>query len=288
VTRSPDLAEGAASLLDAVPGLVRVLGLRDASAVGHRRILPVLTVPAGAWAPPPRDELGAGTVALTVLGGWLTDGVVLVGPRDTFDAWSRPWTVCADARLAVIGDVFSGALRTWPRAALRLPGAAHARVPEDHRPLEERVLELLWRIALRWGRSTAGGVELPPSVDRRALGLILDVGAVAVGLALVRLEARGVECRAGGLHLLPAGELRRDTLRAAATRQLALARAAHDDCLALCELLDAGLRGRAARIPTQKTSTRPDRVRSSQVRASTGGAAGGRIPTENGRSAPGT
>jgi hypothetical protein len=288
--RSPDLAERAASLLEADPGLVRVLGLRDASANGHQRVLPVLTVTPGPWVPPERHDLGAGTVALAVLDGWLTDGEVLLGPHDTFDPWwSTRWTVCTHARMAVIGDAFAGALRTWPAAARRPPRPARARVPAMDGALEERVLELLWRIALRWGGSAGGGVALPESLDLRALSLILGVGELEAGLALARLEARGVKRRAGALQLRPvggAGGPRRDTLRAAATQQLALARAAHEDCLALCELLDVGLRGRAARFPTQKTSTQPARVRASQVRASTGGAAGGRIPTQDGRSAP--
>ena len=285
--RSPDLAECAASLLEADPRLVRVLGLRDASANGHRRVLPVLTVDAGEWSPPQRDELGAGTVALTVLDGWLTDGELLLGPRDTFDPWTERWTVCTHVRMAVIGDAFAGALRTWPHATTRPPDAPRTRVPANDGAIEDRVLELLWRIALRWGFSAAGGVVLPETIDSRSVGMILD--EPKAGLALATLATRGVKLRRGALHLLTlsGSEVpRRDALRAAATQQLALARAAHDDCLALCELLGVGLRGRAAHVPTQKTSMRPDRVRASQVRASTGGAAGGRIPTQAGRSAP--
>src|SRR4051794_6933995 len=255
--RSPDLVECAASLLEADPGLVRVLGLRDASTNGHRRVLPVLSVDAGEWSPPERDALGAGTVALAVLDGWLTDGEVLIGPRDPFDAWSARWTICTHARMAVIGDAFAGALRTWPRAGARSPDAPRTRVPANDRAIEDRVLELLWRIALRWGQAAAGGVVLPTAIDARAVCLML--GEPQAGLALARLEVRGVTLRRGALHLLPfsgSDTPRRDMLRAAASEQLALARAANDDCLALCELLDVGLRGRARRIPAQTSSTR--------------------------------
>jgi hypothetical protein len=285
--RSPDLVECAASLLEADPRLARVLGLRDASANGHRRVLPVLTVGAGEWSPPERGELGAGTAALTVLEGWLTDGEVLLGPLDTFDPWTERWTVCTHTRMAVIGDAFAGALRTWPNATTRPPDAPRTRVPASDGAIEDRVLELLWRIALRWGGYAAGGVVLPDAIDSRSVGIILD--DPNTGLAIATLEPRGVKLRRGALHLqtLSGSEVpRRDTLRAAATQQLALARAAHEDCLELCELLHVGLRGRAARSPTQKTRTQPARVRASQVRASTEGAAGGRIPTQDGRSAP--
>jgi sugar phosphate isomerase/epimerase len=154
--------------------------------------------------------------------------------------------------MAVIGDAFASALPPSHAGPSRPPLNAGASVPAAGRVLDDRVLELLWRIALRWGRPSAAGVALPEAVDARALSLVLGIGEPEAGLALETLRERGVILLAGAVHLRLTGAVhasRRDRLLAAAARQLALARAAHDDCLAVCEGLDAG--GRRPRANDQ-------------------------------------
>jgi hypothetical protein len=61
-----------------------------------------------------------------------------------------------------------------------------------------------------------------------------------LALAFARLRARGATSRHGASWLLLTGrkgEPRREALLGATAQQLALARAARDECLALCELL---------------------------------------------------
>jgi hypothetical protein len=71
-----------------------------------------------------------------------------------------------------------------------------------------------------------------------------------LAIAFAGLHERGATIRHGVSWLLLTGhegEARRDALRGAAAMQLALARAARDDCLALCELLQLELERRARR-----------------------------------------
>ena len=57
----------------------------------------------------------------------------------------------------MIGDAYLDELRQWPETAVRCgPGLRTAgRVHAGQRTLDERLLELLWRVALRWGEPEA-------------------------------------------------------------------------------------------------------------------------------------
>jgi hypothetical protein len=246
----PALIDCCATLLEADPGLGRIVGVREAAAIGHRPVLPVLTVDPGPWTPPERADLGPSTVALSVLEGLLTDGATVLGPGDGLEPWDTGarWTACTPLRLAVIGRAYAEALDRWPAAADRRRAGSGARVPSGG-AVEDRLLELLWRIALRWGVPAPDGVRLPPALDLPALRRILGIAATDVVFALAALRVRGATIRDGTTWRLLGGrheDARRDTLLAGAALQLALARAARDDCLALCELLELQL-GRGAR-----------------------------------------
>jgi hypothetical protein len=234
------LLDSCATLLEADPRLGRIVGVREAAAIGHRPILPVLDVAAGPWSPPARDGLGTGAVRLTVIDGLLTDGATVRGPGDGLEPWTGNWTACTAVRVVVIGDAYAHALRQWPAAALRHVEASGARIPTVG-GLEERLLELLWRIALRWGEPAARGIALPRALDLLAVHHILRVPEPLLAIAFAGLRERGAAIRNGLSWLLLTGregEARRDALLGAAATQLALARAARDDCLALCELLE--------------------------------------------------
>jgi hypothetical protein len=225
----------AASLLDVEPALAGVIGARDCAAFGHTAVLPVVLVAAGAWSPPAR---GAGTLAFVVLEGLLVrvNGARDVfGPGDRIDPWSRPlrWAACTEVRLALIGREYTHALSAWPTAAARLlarrrppaplPGAADA---------DDRLLDLLWRLAHRWGRLEGGAILLPPDVGMSALALVTGESEPHIEQALARLATqRSVSRRARGRWALPgpgtgaAGD-RRHELRARAGEQFAVARQA--------------------------------------------------------------
>src|SRR5215212_8973042 len=105
------LVDSRATLLEADPGLGRLVGVRGAASIGHRPILPVLDVAVGPWIPPRRAGLGPGAVRLTVLDGLLTDGATVLGPGDPLEPWTRrSWTACTAVRAAVIGDAYADAL----------------------------------------------------------------------------------------------------------------------------------------------------------------------------------
>jgi hypothetical protein len=244
------LLDSCATLLEADPRLGRIVGVREAASIGHRPILPVLDVVAGPWSPPERAGLGTGAVRLTVLDGLLTDRATVLGPGDDVDPWTGgSWTACTAVRVAVIGDAYAYALRGWPTATVRRGEGPKARVPTAG-ALEDRLLGLLWQIALRWGEPAAGGVALPRALDLPALHHILGAPEPRLALAFAHLRERGATIRNRLSWLLITGregEARREALLGAAAVQLALARAARDDCLALCELLELELERRARR-----------------------------------------
>lgn len=266
---TPDLAPGAASLLEAEPRLGRAVGRRKAAAIGGRPILPVLSVMPGPWNPPAASQLGAGTIALAVLDGLLTgEGAPVLGPGDMIAPWGSAWVVATPVRLAVIGSAYLEPLRPWPGALERV--RARAVAPKAiHGPptgtLEERLAALLWWVALRWGTIQGAGVTLPPSVDLRAVSLLLDAEETPTALALAALRDDGVGTTRGGAMWLASGSRRpgrvpgrRDALRARAAVQVALARATCADSVELCDDLDLVLRRRddlrRARGPAQSAS----------------------------------
>ena len=233
-----------ASLLDADPTLGRLLGAREAAEFGHRRVLPVLTLPEGDWSPPPAGALGEATLGLVVLAGVLLrrspEGVArLLGPGDLAEPWMSPaasWTACAPVRAAVIGREFLQAVAPWPQLAahlLRRTGGDPVGLPVGRGPAAAapgaRLGELLWRLAARWGRPEDDGLVLPLRLAPATLAALSHVPEPDAVTALRALERSGrVTRRADGTWLLrPAGaggDLR-DDLRERAAAALAQSRA---------------------------------------------------------------
>jgi hypothetical protein len=260
VTAVPGLAERAATLIEADPSLGSLLTMREIATIGHRPILPVLTLRVGAWTPPERALLGAGTVALMVLEGVLTDATQLLGPGDAVEPWdSGEWTACTPVRLAIIGDAYAVALRRWPTATARLRVRSNCgtAVPARSGTVPERLLDVLWRVALRYGAITAAGVALPHGLDVRAFGLILGVDDVELALAVAELRERaaldherpawvlGTRARAVAAGV----DDRREHLLMRAAGALAVARAGRMDTFAVSEQLHLVLRHSATLRP---------------------------------------
>ncbi len=151
----PGLADGGASLLDADPGLMRVIGRRTAAGFVHRRVLPVLSVVPGSWTPPAAARCGPETFALAVLDGLLTtEHRALKGPGDMIAPWGSDWVACTPVRLAVIGRAYLDAVARWP--------AMQQRVRSRLTPYVERA-----RRRRRHARRATGGAAV---ADRSALG----------------------------------------------------------------------------------------------------------------------
>jgi hypothetical protein len=243
------LVERAASLLEAAPALAPQLSSRRATALGQRTLLPALFVRTGPWIPPAREQLGANALALTVAEGLLTAGSALLGPGDAIDPWDadRRWTACTPVRLAVVGGAYADALAEWPElTGPRIRSTAATGVPIAGGELAERLLDVLWTVALRWGEPAAASVVLPRVLDLRALRLILGAAQADVALAVRELVELGAvrDARAAWELRLRPGSRRHDVLRARVALQLAIARSACDDCLALCEEIDLELHRR--------------------------------------------
>jgi hypothetical protein len=258
------MTQRAASLLDVDPLLSQVLGTRVAARVGHDLVLPVLALNRGSWNPPERD---AKVICFVVLEGLLLraggPGVPPVrGPTDLVDPWgSGPWTAAVPVRMAVLGSEFASATRRWPAARDRMRARLAS---QDQRAGalagvatfadgRERVLALLWQLAARWGRRGERGLVLELALDAGTLARLTDLNVVAVDDAVASLRALGrVSRRADGAWLLarpvdagddpPGLKARRERLRAQVAEQLATAREAGLDCLAICERIEAHLR----------------------------------------------
>jgi CRP/FNR family cyclic AMP-dependent transcriptional regulator len=253
VTAVPELAERAATLIEADPSLGSLLTMREIAAIGHRAILPVLTLRVGAWTPPARAELGAATAALIILEGVLTDATQVLGPGDAIEPWDTgDWTACTPVRLAIIGDAYAVALRSWPTvtARLRVRSNCGTAVPAAGGSMPERLLELLWRVALRYGTLSTAGVALPQALDIRALGLILGVAELELVLALAELQERAAFDHEQPVWVLrtrpPAGAVtvddRREHLLMRVAGALAVARAGRMNTFAVSEQLQLELR----------------------------------------------
>jgi CRP/FNR family cyclic AMP-dependent transcriptional regulator len=251
----PELTERAATLIEADPALGGQLGMRATATIGHRQILPVLNVRAGAWVPPARERLGPRTVAVTVLDGFLTVDGALIGPGDAFEPWDAgTWVACTPLRLAIIGRAYAGALKRWPGAVDRLRQRARPRAAPQTTggTLDDRLLRLLWSIAQRYGELMRSGLALPSALDVPALHLILGFPEVDLALSLAGLRRRGAIDRHRNHWILvvsaemPGPHARRDELQARTALVLAVARAGREDVFAIGEQLDLELRQREA------------------------------------------
>lgn len=217
------------SLLHAVPAIGRTL----ADEVGHLRVLPLLPMPAGR-----RTELGADIVALIVLDGLLcSDTGTMAGPEDVVANPGTAWTACTAVELALAGDEFTAVAGEWPGTSAALFALARQWRVETSSAgaLEERIRDLLWRLAGRCGVPDGLGMTLPLALDVAGLAQLTGARSADVSIAVAGLADRGLAMRrpGDGWHLRaeaasePAhgySRARRDELRARAAEQLAVAR----------------------------------------------------------------
>lgn len=226
MTQTPSVV----ALLDIEPALGRFVGMRAAARIGRDPRLPVIDVPAGAWDPQARPPA---VLALAVMSGWLRTARWLLGPSDRFDPWGddQQWTACSHVRLAVLGGELAELLRPWPTVAADL-AARRSHVVELPAPGgdDEQLLNLLWRIAQRWGTIAGQAIVLPVVIDADALAGLSGDSSPDVAGALERLTASGrlttsADDRGWRLH---GG----NDLRAQVAYGLASARASRDDFVA--------------------------------------------------------
>jgi hypothetical protein len=224
---------GPTSLLQAVPAVRRALAAEGVTEVGHLRVLPTLVLAAGH-----RANLGPEVVALIVLDGLLfSDAGRMAGPQDVIADPGTSWTACIPAEIAVAGAEFTAVAGEWPGTSAALFRLVRQWPIEGSSTgaLDERVLNLLWRLAGRCGIAEARGMTMSLALDVRALAQLMrerpaDVSIAVAALADLELAERRPD---DGWHLRATtasdaahgySRARRDELRARSAQQLAVAR----------------------------------------------------------------
>jgi hypothetical protein len=125
----------------------------------------------------------------------------------------------------VLGEEFAAALAEWPWAQTRILARARLdRVLRVEGELAARLEEIVWLLARYFGRLEGGGIALPAELDARVLGRLTAAEPQAVVAALAVLAVTSAS--GGGLQLPAPGPERGEQLRARATEQFVIARAA--------------------------------------------------------------
>ncbi len=219
-----------APLLDLDPDLGSALGPDQFALARSTLRARVLRLPRGEWRGSDLATLGPQNVGLLLIDGVIAREVVLedtvstelLGPQDLIRPWSGSddldplepvirWQVLADARLAVLGGWFAGALARFPEinAVLLDRACAHAQRLATTQAIghltcvDRRLLALFWHLAGRWGRMTPDGVVVPLALSHRLLGELVGARRPTVSTALASLEREGkLQRRADATWLL--------------------------------------------------------------------------------------
>jgi CRP/FNR family cyclic AMP-dependent transcriptional regulator len=224
-TDAPPLAEATrdavmAPLLDLDPDLGRRLTPALREQVRRWLVVPVWTLPRGAW--PAGAAYEDGMMGLLVLDGVLTRNVSLgklaypelLGRGDLLRPWQGEdyesvlpvevtWQIIEPARLAVLDRRFASIVCRWPEVVDELLARALRRAREldlnmaiAQLPLLElRLLGLLWHLADRWGVPCDDGVRVPVRMTHGLLAALVLGRRPSTSRALTELAHRGLLTR---------------------------------------------------------------------------------------------
>lgn len=235
-------------VLEADPGLGQSLSRPDPDRLRARATARVERVAPGPWQEwrPARPD---GHLGLLVLDGLLLREVSLLGrsasellgPGDVLRPWEderatgpvpveASWSVVEPARLAVLDQRFAERTASLPELtaaiASRVMGrarwAALLLAVNQLRPVELRLMVLLWHLADRWGHVGRDGVVVPLPLTQETLGKLVGAHRLSVTRALKTLtEHHLVERRPDGWLLVKGYEERLERLFEADGAQLA-------------------------------------------------------------------
>lgn len=217
--RMSDVGPARIPLLEVDPDLARHLPAEDAERARAALSVPVCEVAPGTLKLSSLADNGINPFAAYVVSGLLTrqvdiggqpalellgHGDVIIGRehQGTLPVRSRI-VVTAPARIALLDDHVLAAVRHWPRL---LPALVQ-RVCEQrdrlavqlaisHQPrVEDRLMNLFWHLADRFGSVTADGIAVPIALTHEALGRLIGARRPTVTLALRALDDRGALVR---------------------------------------------------------------------------------------------
>jgi len=215
-------------VLDADPDLGRHLSSEEAAAVRHNVIASHHVLEAGPWQPLVPSDPGR-DLGILITRGLMWREVTygrhtfseLVGAGDLFRPWGANddpggpaevrWTVEGGAEVAFLDGGCSAALGRFPAVTAQLLERAVRRSRSlalqlaicHQRRVDVRVLQILWLLALRWGRVTPDGVMLVLPLTHELLGRLVGAQRPSVTTCLAELTRRGaVTRRADGSWLL--------------------------------------------------------------------------------------
>lgn len=211
----PLAGERRVPLLDYVPDLADGLSPRAAEGLHAYAVAPVLQLEPGQWDPARQPRRGAGRgMGLLVLDGVMTRTVAiddrsaceLVGPGDLVDPLAgaegvdsldltTTWRALTPVTLAVLDERFvetAGRSTHLLRALLSrsLERAQNVTVQlaiTRARRAEDRLRQLFWHMADRWGRVTAAGIVVPLRLTHRTIGELVGLRRPSVTTALCHL-----------------------------------------------------------------------------------------------------
>jgi CRP-like cAMP-binding protein len=181
------------------------------------------------WEPDEEAAAARGGIGLLVLEGVLVRrvgregrfGAELLGPGDVLRPWQHDgedatlpfetsFRVVERLQMAQLDLRFTARLAPYPEVVGNLVGRAMQRsrtlavnmAIAHHTRVDRRLLMLLWHLADRWGRVTAGGIRVPLNVTHQVLADLVASRRPSVTTALTELEQEGRLARFEGGWLL--------------------------------------------------------------------------------------
>jgi CRP-like cAMP-binding protein len=207
-------------LLDVDPALGKHLSSEGLSHARRHALVDTRTLAPGGWEPLEDPLVPATLFGLLLLDGALTRraglgrraSIELIGPGDLIrpqqpdpDPYAiipqtAAWRVLEPTTVAVLDDDQIAGLGGLRGVAAELAGRAIQRVHAGSLrmaiaqvpTLEHRLHLLLWHLADRWGRRSAGAVALTVRLPHEVLAELVSAQRSSVGPAIRRLEAQGI------------------------------------------------------------------------------------------------
>lgn len=217
----PDRHDEYVLILDEDPELANGLSDEDLAAARRCSRAPLLRISTPRWEPPEFDA--ATTYGLLVLDGLLGRRVriesavatELLGCGDILRPWDQAtnderipaefdWRVLDPARVAVLDARITRLIGARPQLTVNFAQRLFRRARNSsyltavaHLPrVEDRLLAMLWHLAINWGRVTPEGVRIPFRLSHQVLAEIIGSARPSVTLGLRHLHDQGDVMRA--------------------------------------------------------------------------------------------